>query len=300
MSMVERDTEDTVTSRRKLLGAAGAVVASTLAGCGSVVQIDREETTDEQTIDAPADATLSVVDATDAIAFTAERRDDVKVVAEKEAFGRVSLDELTVDVEETADRVEITTDKPTIVGFGGASVSLELYVPEEIAVDQLQTSDGAVTARRLPDDAALRTRDGSIQITDARGDVTAETSDGDISVDGTDGTLSAVTQDGSIQARDPARVGEINTRDGNVMTDVPAVANNAEIESSDGNLLLRFGETLDAVLTADTADGEILVSDVAPGLQIRRRTDSQLEAVVGDGSTPLRAHTNDGDVMVRG
>jgi len=177
---------------------------------------------------------------------------------------------------------------------------LELYVPEEIDVDQIQTADGAVTARRLPDDAALRTRDGSIQITDARGDVTAETSDGDISVDGTDGTLSAVTQDGSIQVRDPARVGEINTRDGNVMTDVPAVADNAEIESSDGNLLLRIGETLDTVLTADTADGEILVSDVAPGLQLRRRTDSQLEAVVGDGSTPLQAHTNDGDIMVRG
>ncbi|MFC7188119.1 DUF4097 family beta strand repeat-containing protein [Halorubrum yunnanense] len=298
--MVERDTEDTITSRRKLLGAAGTAVASALAGCGSVVQIEREGTTEEQIIDARTDATLTVVDATDAIAFTAERRDDVKVVAEKEAFGRVSLDELTVDVEETADRVEITTDKPTIVGFGGASVSLELYVPEEMDVDQIQTTDGAVTARRVPDGAALRTRDGSIRITDARGDVTAETSDGDISVDGTDGTLSAVTQDGAIQVRDPGRVGEISTRDGNVMTDIPAVADDAKIESSDGNLLLRIGEELETVLTADTADGDILISDVAPGLQIRRQTDSQLEAVVGDGSTPLRAHTNDGDVMVRG
>ncbi|PHQ45583.1 hypothetical protein DJ68_12090 [Halorubrum sp. C3] len=298
--MFDCDTEDTVTSRRKLLGAAGAAVASTLAGCGSVVQIEREGTTDEQTIDAPTDATLAVVDATDAIAFTAERRDDIKVIAEKKAFGGVSLNELTVEVERTDGRIEITTDKPNVFGIGGASVSLELYVPERMAVDQLQTADGAVTARRLPDNAALRTRDGSIQITDARGDVTAETSDGNISVDGTDGTLSAVTQDGSIQVRDPARVDEINTRDGNVMTDVPAVADNAEIKSSDGNLLLRFGETLDTVLTADTADGEILVSNVAPGLQIRRRTDSQLEAVVGDGSTPLRAHTNDGDVMVRG
>ena len=177
---------------------------------------------------------------------------------------------------------------------------LELYVPEEMDVDQIQTTNGAVTARRVPGGAALRTRDGSIRITDARGDVTAETSDGDISVDGTDGTLSTVTQDGAIQVRDPGRVGEISTRDGNVMTDVPAVADDAEIESSDGNLLLRIGEELETVLTADTADGDILVSDVAPGLQIRRQTDSQLEAVVGDGSTPLRAHTNNGDVMVRG
>jgi DUF4097 and DUF4098 domain-containing protein YvlB len=297
--MFERDGESPV-SRRKVLGAAGTGIASTLAGCGSVVQIERDGTTDEQTVDAPTDATLAVVDATDAIAFTAERRDDIKVIAEKEAFGEVSLDELTVEVERTDGRVEVTTDKPNVFGIGGASVSLKLYVPEEMDVDQLQTTDGAVTARQLPDGAALRARDGSIQITDAQGDVTAETSDGDISVDGTDGTFSAVTQDGSIQVRDPARVGEINTRDGNVMTDVPAVADDAEIESSDGNLLLRIGERLDTVLTAGTADGEILVSDVAPGLQIRRQTDSQLEAVVGDGSTPLRAHTNDGDVMVRG
>lgn len=271
-----------------------------LAGCGSVIQVDRDGTTDEQAIDASADATLAVVDATDAIAFTAERRDDVKIIAEKEAFGGVSLDELTVDVEKTADRVEITTDKPNVVGIGGASVSLELYVPEEMAVDQLQTADGAVTAQRVPDGAALRTQDGAIQITDARGDVTAETNDGDISVNGTDGTLSAVTQDGSIQVQNPARVGEISTQDGNVMTDVPAVAENAKIESSDGDLLLQIGETLNTVLTAGTSDGKILVSDVASGIKIRHQTDTQLEAVVGDGSTPLRAHTSDGDVMLRG
>ncbi|MYL17223.1 helix-turn-helix domain-containing protein [Halorubrum terrestre] len=46
-------------------------------------------------------------------------------------------------------------------------------------------------------------------------------------------------------------------------------------------------------------DVEIPVSDVAPGLQIQRQSDSELEAVVGDGTTPLRAHTNNGDVMLR-
>lgn len=297
--MFERDAEATGSSRRKVLGAAGAGIASMLAGCGSVVQIERDGTTDEQTIDAPTDAALAVVDATDAIAFTAEQRDDIKIVAEKEAFGGVSLDELTVDIEQTADRVEITTDKPNVVGLGGGSVSLELYVPEQLAVEQLQTANGAVTAQRAPDGVTLRTRDGAIQVTDARGDITAETNDGDISVDGTDGTLSAVTRDGSIQVRDPARVGEISTQDGNVMTDVPAVADAAEIESSDGNLVLRIGEELDTVLTAGTADGELLVSDMAPEVQIRNQTESELEVLIGDGTTPLRAHTNDGDVIIR-
>ena len=297
--MFDRDTDESAISRRRVLGAAGAGIASTLAGCGSVVQIDRDATATEQTVEASADTTLSVVEATDAIAFTAEQRDDIKLVANKEAFGGVSLDELTVDVENTADRVEITTEKPDVIGIGGASVSLELYVPEALAVDQLQTSDGAVTARQVPDGATLRSRDGTIQITDAQGDVTAETNDGDIAVDGTGGTLSARTQDGSIQVRDPARVGEITTRDGDVTVDVAAVANDAAIESSDGDLLLRIGETLDMELTAGTDDGDILVSDVASGLQIQRQTDSHLEAIIGDGTTPLRAHTNDGDVMLR-
>jgi hypothetical protein len=297
--MFDRGTEDAAVSRRGVLGAAGAAVTSALAGCGSVVQIERDGTTGERIVDAPTDATLAVVDVADAIAFTAEPRDDVKIVAEKEAFGGVSLDELTVDVETTADRVEITTDRPDVVGLGGASVSLEVYAPEEMAVDRIQTADGAVTAQRVPDGAALRARDGAIQITDARGDVTAETNDGDVAVDGTGGTISAVTQDGSIRVRDPARVGEISTRDGNVTADVPAVADDAEIESSDGDLLLRIGEALDTVLTAGTTDGEILVSDVASGVQIRRQTESRLEAVVGDGTASLRAHTTDGDVVVR-
>lgn len=297
--MVDHDTEDTVVSRRNVLAAAGVGIASTLAGCSSVVQVDRDETTDERTVDGSTDATLAVVDATDAIAFTAEQRDDVKIVAEKRAIGGVSLDELTVDVETTSDRVEITTDKPDGIGLGGTDVSLELYVPEEMAVDRLQTADGAVTAQRVPDGTALRTRDGAIQITEARGDVTARTDDGNITVDGTDGTLSAVTQDGSIRVQDPARVAEITTRDGNVMTDVPAVADDAEIESSDGDLLLRMGESLDTALTAGTADGEIVVSDAGPGIEIQRQTESQLEARIGDGTTPLRAQTDDGDITLR-
>ncbi|WP_080510740.1 DUF4097 family beta strand repeat-containing protein [Halorubrum californiense] len=296
--MSDGDAEAPV-SRRKVLGAAGAGIASALAGCGSVVQIERDRTTDKQTIDVSADTILSVVDVTDAIAFTAEQRDDIKLITEKEAFGGVSLDELSVGVEKTTNRVEITTDKPNVVGIGGASVSVELYVPEQMAVDRLQTTDGAVTAQRVPDGAVLQSRDGAVQITDAQGEVTAETNDGDITVNGTGGTLSAVTQDGSIQVRDPARIGEISTQDGDIMTDVPAVAKDAEIETSDGDLLLRIGEALDTVLTVGTADGEILVSDVAPGLQIQRQSDSELEAVVGDGTTPLRAHTYDGDVMLR-
>lgn len=297
--MVDRDAEETVVSRRRVLGAAGAGVVSSLAGCGSVVRVERDGTTDERTVDAPTDATLSVVDATDAISFIAEQRDDVKLIAKKEAVGGVSLDEVTVGVETTTDRVEITTDKPDVIGLGGASVSLELYVPEEMPVDRLQTADGAVRAQRPPNGATLRTRDGAIQITDARGDVTAETNDGAITVDGTGGVLSAVTQDGSIRIRNPARVAEIRTRDGDITADVPAVAEDAEIESSDGDLLLRIGETLDTVLTAGTSDGEVLITDVAPALQIRRQTDSRLKAIVGKGATLLRAHTSDGDVTLR-
>ncbi|MDB9232503.1 DUF4097 family beta strand repeat-containing protein [Halorubrum ezzemoulense] len=297
--MRDRSAADGSSTRRRLLGAVGVGLGTTLAGCSGVVDVDRRTETERRSVDPSTVSTLAVTEATGDIDFRAESRDDIAIVARKRALGRVSFDELGATVRTVGDRLEVTTDEPRVVGFGGGRVDLEIRAPPSVAVDEVRTADGDVRAESVPDGATLGTTDGDVSVTDARGDVRAESRDGDVLVDGTDGTLSATTVDGEIRARDPARVDALRTRDGDVVADVPAAASDAVVASTDGDLLLRLGDDLSATLTARTDDGEFVVTDGGGAVSVRERTESRLRAAVNGGDAAVTARTRDGDITIR-
>lgn len=286
-------------TRRGLLGAIGVGLGTALAGCAGVVDIERRTETERRTFDPATVSTLAVTDATGDVSFSAEPRDDVEVVVRKRAVGGVSLDEFDARVRVTGDRLEVTTDEPRIVGIGGGRVDVEVAAPPDVAVDRLQTADGDVRAESVPDGAALVTADGDVSVTDARGAVSLESRDGNVRVDGAAGAVTATTADGAVRVQNPDRVDTLRTRDGDVVADVPAVAADATVESSDGDLLLRLGDDLSASLTARTLDGEFAVSGGGPGFRVRERTETRLRAAVNGGDAAVTARTNDGDITIR-
>lgn len=297
--MRDRPVADASATRRRLLGALGVGAATALAGCGAVVDVDRRTKTERRSVDPSTVSTLAVTDVSGDVAFRAAPRDDVAVVARKRALGRVSFDDLDVSVRTDDGRLEVTTDEPRVVGFGGGRVDIEVRAPPSVAVDGIRTVDGDVRAESVPDGATLATTDGDVSVTDARGDVRAESRDGDVHVDGTAGALSATTVDGDIRVREPARVDTLRTRDGDVAADVPAAASDAVVASSDGDLLLRLGDDLSAALVARTDDGEFVVTGGASAFSIRERTESRLRATVNGGDAAVTARTRDGDVTIR-
>lgn len=286
-------------TRRGLLGAVGVGLGSALAGCGSIRRMERDQARDTRTVDPSRVAALSVTDATGDIAFIGEPRDDIKIVSQKRATGGVSLNELDTDVRVVDGRLEITTDEPQLLGLGGGRVALELRVPPSVAVHRLHTNHGSVTGVGVPDGATLETLDGDVSVTRARGDVSVRSTKGDITVDGTGGDLSAKTLDGTIRVRDPERVAALTTQAGDVTADIPAVVDEALVESSAGDLLLQLGEGLSAALSAHTATGEFLLPNRAPRLRVHRRTETQLRAAVDSGTTRMTARTDDGDITIR-
>ncbi|QAU12138.1 hypothetical protein EKH57_04950 [Halorubrum sp. BOL3-1] len=297
--MTDGSDDGAPTTRRRLLGAGGAALGGVLAGCSAVADAERRSTTERRTVDASTVSTLAVTDATGDISFRSKPRDDIEVVARKHALGGVSLDELDATVRVADDRLEVTTGEPRIFGFGGGRVDVEIHAPPSVAVDRLHTADGDVHAASVPDGATLVTSDGDVSVTDARGAVAVESRDGDVDIDGTGGPVSATTSDGTIRVRSPGRVETLRTRDGDVVADVPAVVEDAVVESSDGDLSLRLGEGLSAALTARTHDGEVSVTNAGSSFRVRERTETRLRAAVNDGDAVLTARTNDGDVAIR-
>lgn len=297
--MTRRRTAVTTTTRRGLLGAAGVGLGSVLAGCSSVRRMDREPFRETQTVDPSQVTTLTVADATGDVTFIGESRDNIKITAQKHATGGVSPSELDTEVQVADNRVEITTDEPQMLGLGGGRVALELRVPPTVAVDRLHTVHGEVTGVGVPDGTTVAAPAGDVSISEAQGDVMARSTDGDIHVDGTGGDLSAKTVNGTIQARNPARIASLTTQNGDILTDVPDVVDEALVESSSGNLLLRLGHRLTATLSAQTAHGEFSLPTQGSRFRIHRRTATQVEAAVASGTTRVIARTDDGDITIR-
>lgn len=297
--MTERNSTNVVSTRRGLLGAVGVGLGSVLAGCGSVRRMKPGRIRDTRTVDPSRVAALSVTEATGDVAFIGEPRDDIKIVSQKHPTGGVTPQELDTNVQVVENRLEITTDEPQLLGLGGGRVALELRVPPNVAVHRLHTNHGDVTSVRVTDGATLEAPEGNVSVSRARGDISARSTKGDITVDGTEGDISATTLEGTIQVRDPMRVAALTTQTGDITADVPAVGDDALVESSAGDLLLRLSEGLSATLSAHTSTGEFSVPKQAPQFRVHRRTETQLHAAVERGTSRLTARTDDGDITIR-
>jgi len=297
--MTERNSTNVVSTRRGLLGAVGVGLGSVLAGCGSVRRMKPGRICDTRTVDPSRVAALSVTEATGDVAFIGEPRDDIKIVSQKHPTGGVTPQELDTNVQVVENRLEITTDEPQLLGLGGGRVALELRVPTNVAVHRLHTNHGDVTSVRVTDGATLEAPEGNVSVSRARGDISARSTKGDITVDGTEGDLSATTLEGTIQVRDPMRVAALTTQTGDITADIPAVGDDALVESSAGDLLLRLSEGLSATLSAHTGTGEFSVPKQAPQFRVHQRTETQLHATVERGTSRLTARTDDGDITIR-
>lgn len=85
---------------------------------------------------------------------------------------------------------------PTTVGFGGASVALQVRLPRTVAVDRIKSTDGDITITGVAGTPLVRSLDGNVVARGVAGDVVERTEDGRVVVDGT------LTADiGSLQLR---------------------------------------------------------------------------------------------------
>ena len=290
-------TDERTLSRRRLLGAAAAVAgAAGLAGCSTpLVQVRTATATVEREYDTHAISRVRV-DTEDDVSVEPADGEHVRVRGHKRAHGNTELDELPIRSRVNGDTLRLASRKPDVVGIGGGSVDLEVFVPESIEVDRVRTDDGSVSLRGVSGDATAETDDGDIAASDVAGDLDASTDDGDVIVERANGVVTARTDDGDIVVRAPNAVGDLRTDDGDLVAEVPSVDGSVGIRSSDGDVTVALGKSLDATIEVTTGDGSITA--VAGVDAIETVTETRVAGEIGDGTNELRVHTDDGDLTL--
>ena len=159
----------------------------------------------------------------------------------------------------------------------------------------LKTVDGSVVGTRLGGDVQIRTGDGSIRLDNVTGNLDLETTDGSIGLDDAKPTvLKARTGDGSIRA---------------TIEPDTTMADNWELTTSDGTVVLTLPGLFNAELDAETSDGSVRTSHPlleddrverrdGEGRDERRERRRTLRSKMGEGGKLLRIRTGDGTIRI--
>lgn len=289
------DVDDRTTRRQVLAGLAAATTLPALAGCITISQ-DTKQATDSRSIAAGPLSTLDVVSRNGDVTIQTREGERVTIRATKRARGDTSLADLSVDATVSGDRLEVETTIQETPGFGSGWIDLELDVPPHIDLEAVEAVDGDVRLSDTTGDAAVEATDGDLYARRVAGAFDVSVQDGDIDVRDGDGPVAAHVGDGDIRIQDPGSIDSLVVTDGDVRADVPAVARDATVETTDGSIVLRLGPDLDAHIEASTIDGEVVGVDAVDAVDIA--TETAIHGTTGSGSNTLTVHATDGDVTL--
>ena len=271
-------------TRRACLQAGSSVAAAVgLTGCLVFAEPYRE--TADRTFDPGAAAELVVGTDSGDVTLTAGDVDVVEATVEKESrSGEDALDAVTVEGRVEADTltVEPVWDDESL----NVTVSLDLTVPADLAVVDVSSSNGDVSA------------------TGVTGDGTYETTNGDVDLDAVDGYVTLESTNGDVRASGGTGLDGARTTNGDVSVDVPAMRGDVTCRSNNGDVTAAVPEDLDARVELWTSNGDADVSGVSMSTETssERRIEGTVSAGAGgrDPEHTLELRSTNGDVTLLG
>ncbi len=219
--------------------------------------------------------------------------------------------------EQSGDRIDVRgflqSEGSWIWYSPDIKVSYEVIVPRECGL-KLHTSEGYITVQNVKGELKGGTSEGDISISRVDGDVSLETFSGSVKADSCIGTIGMRTSCGGINLRDITGDVDVNTSAGNVR--IVDVEGKIRAQTLGGNMFVRVrglnrgvhvessGGDIELVLPASIAgniDAEAAVGAVKcllPGHLVGEISESELDAKINGGGSPIYAHTVGGEVRL--
>lgn len=267
-------------TRRGLLGACAVGLSATVSGCSGATPFVGKRTEFDRAFDMSTGRITVETDSGNASVHRTDA-DGVRLHGVKEASSVFAdIEDITVETVRNGDRLRITGDsgENSFFGLGSKSVSLDVGVPEGVAVERVSAKNGDATATGVAGDATLESTNGA---------VTARDVDGYVSLSSTNGTL---------RARGVAGLDGAETTNGSVDVVVPAVESDVSLASTNGSITAALAPTLDATVVASTTNGGV----TATGLPFAGRSGGDsLRGTLGDGTHRLTVETTNGEIELR-
>ena len=301
---------------------AAALVASiVLAGCE--VNLNTEGLSARETLTFKVSGQPQVVlDTFDgAIELHAWDRPEVEVEIERRAMEQALIDEIKVDASEKNGVVTVKVTGPARNQHRGVTIGmhisptarLRVAVPRHSNV-QATSGDGSIRAEAIEGKLLLTTTDGSVTGSRLGGDIQIRSGDGSIRLDNVTGTLDLETTDGSIGVDAKPSVLKARTGDGSIRVTIEpdtVMADNWDLTTSDGTVVLTLPGVFNGELDAETSDGVVRASHPLLGgtadeedrrdgedRDARRERRRVLRSTIGDGGKVLRIRSGDGSIRI--
>lgn len=246
-------------------------------------------------------------------------RNEIEVEVEKRAMEQALLDEIKVDVQQEGDKIVVKVTGPARGDRRGVTIGmhisptarLRVAVPKNANINAM-SGDGSIRAEAIEGKIVLRTSDGSITGTRLGGDIQMRSGDGSIRVDNSTGKLDIETEDGSVGVEARPSVLHVRTGDGSVRVTLEpetVMADNWDITTSDGGVVVTLPGLFNAELDAETSDGSVrtnhpLLDDDrddrrdGEGSDDRRERRRTLRSKIGEGGKILKIRSGDGTIRI--
>jgi len=196
----------------------------------------------------------------------------------KSRFGQDELDKAEINVFENENLIEI---EAKYVGQRSStpSVDMNIKVPNNITIEYVKTSNGA------------------IQISGVKGNISAITSNGDIDIEDIDGYISATTSNGRIEVKDTTGINNLKSSNGRIYAEIFDFKDDITISTSNGGIDIYINQLLNADIEMTTSNGQISISGIT--LNITNSEDKHIVGKLGDGGNKIDIHTSNGNIYLR-
>ena len=247
-------------------------------------------------------------------------RPEVEVEIERRAMEQALLDEIKVESSEKNGVVTVKVTGPSRMGQRGVTIGMHISPTARLRVAVPRNSnvnatsgDGSIRAEAIEGKLLLNTSDGSVVGTRLGGDIQVRSGDGSIRLDNVTGRLDLETTDGSIGIDARPTVLKARTGDGSIRATIEAdsvMADNWDLTTSDGTVVLTLPTAFNGELDAETSDGTVrsshpLVDDGSgdrrgegENRDDRRERRRMLRSKIGDGGKIVRIRTGDGSIRI--
>jgi len=246
------------------------VTASTIGGGYAVTE------TRTRRFDAPPSLTVSSTNGS--IAVRSEDREDVVVDGTWRGRDRSALETATlVDSGGDDEPLHLEVDHGDVAS--DVAVELSIAIPEDTAVDRLETANG------------------EISLSDATGPADLSTKNGSITAERVAGPLDVRAHNGEITVRECAGLEHVETRNGAIQVELLDLREDATIRTATGRIEVALDPAIDVDLTCETNVGGIEVPVLDRSTTGVGKT--TVTGTLGAGGPELLATAKVGSIEVR-
>ena len=262
---------------------------------------------------------LDLTNTNGSVEITGWERNTIDVSGTKYGPDPNRLKEIKVNVNASGKNATIHADIPKGDWHGSYGVRYRIRVPRNIALHEIETTNGAVTAEDLSGGGHIRSTNGRLALTYLVGDYRAETTNGAIEMENCSGLERADTTNGSVRGRLKEGAIEAHSTNGalDVTVDKPrdnkpirltttngsltlAMAefhgNPVRVATTHGSVNLRLPDNTNARLRAETSMANI--HNDLPLSSTEENSKHELRGQLGSGGPEIEANTSMGSIRI--